>query len=212
MPSTFITWIFAKSINNSATLGGRFGLLGGIAYAGPSCRVMAPESWLYQEERAWGHDAWRLGWVGVTTPSTCRTKLSTHTHQPPTPLLACQERSCHAARQTDQVAPHRPPPAARLVRVLLRRRLRRVPAAVRAKPPHPSRIPPRAPPLARPFARLRATHPCSTREGQPVRAAAAPATASAPSPLRSSAATARSPCSASAWPCSIACGTRRRPL
>ena len=34
MPSTFITWIFAKSINNSATLGGRFGLLGGIAYAG----------------------------------------------------------------------------------------------------------------------------------------------------------------------------------
>ena len=37
MPSTFITWIFAKSINNSATLGGRFGLLGGVAYAGPSC-------------------------------------------------------------------------------------------------------------------------------------------------------------------------------
>ena len=34
MPSTFITWIFAKSINNSATLGGRFGLLGGVAYAG----------------------------------------------------------------------------------------------------------------------------------------------------------------------------------
>jgi len=45
MPSTFITWIFAKSINNSATLGGRFGLLGGVAYAGPSYRG-------HQEERA----------------------------------------------------------------------------------------------------------------------------------------------------------------
>ena len=48
--------------------------------------------------------------VGVTTPRTCRTKLSPHTRQPPTPLLACQERSCHAARQTHQPASHRPHP------------------------------------------------------------------------------------------------------
>lgn len=34
MPSAFITWIFAKSINNAAVLGGRFGILGGVAYAG----------------------------------------------------------------------------------------------------------------------------------------------------------------------------------
>lgn len=34
MPSAFITWIFAKSINNSAVLGGRFGVMGGVAYAG----------------------------------------------------------------------------------------------------------------------------------------------------------------------------------
>ncbi|CEM20014.1 unnamed protein product [Vitrella brassicaformis CCMP3155] len=32
--SAFITWIFAKSIFNSATLGSRFGMLGGVAYAG----------------------------------------------------------------------------------------------------------------------------------------------------------------------------------
>jgi len=34
MPSAFITWIFAKSINNSAIWGSRYGILGGIAYAG----------------------------------------------------------------------------------------------------------------------------------------------------------------------------------
>ena len=85
MPSTFITWIFAKSINNSATLGGRFGLLGGIAYAGPSCRVIAPESWLYQEERAWGSRRMEVG-VGVTTPRTCRTKLSPPPPAPSPPL------------------------------------------------------------------------------------------------------------------------------
>lgn len=34
MPSAFITWIFAKSIYNAAVLGGRFGILGGVAYAG----------------------------------------------------------------------------------------------------------------------------------------------------------------------------------
>ncbi len=34
MPSAFITWIFAKSIFNSATLGGYFGVLGGVGYAG----------------------------------------------------------------------------------------------------------------------------------------------------------------------------------
>jgi len=32
MPSVFITWIFAKSIRNSAVLGARFGMLGGLAY------------------------------------------------------------------------------------------------------------------------------------------------------------------------------------
>jgi Na+/proline symporter len=32
MPSAFISWIFAKSIRNSAWLGGRFGILGGVAY------------------------------------------------------------------------------------------------------------------------------------------------------------------------------------
>eukprot|EP00931_Biecheleriopsis_adriatica_P100082 TRINITY_DN7509_c0_g1_i1.p1 TRINITY_DN7509_c0_g1~~TRINITY_DN7509_c0_g1_i1.p1 ORF type:complete len:705 (-),score=126.37 TRINITY_DN7509_c0_g1_i1:113-2227(-) len=32
MPSVFISWIFAKSIRNSAWLGGRFGVLGGLAY------------------------------------------------------------------------------------------------------------------------------------------------------------------------------------
>jgi len=32
MPSVFISWIFAKSIRNSAWLGGRYGPLGGIAY------------------------------------------------------------------------------------------------------------------------------------------------------------------------------------
>ena len=31
--STYITWVFAKSIFNAATLGGKFGLIGGIAYA-----------------------------------------------------------------------------------------------------------------------------------------------------------------------------------
>jgi len=34
MPSAFITWIFAKSINNSAVLGGTFGVMGGVGYAG----------------------------------------------------------------------------------------------------------------------------------------------------------------------------------
>ena len=34
MPSAFITWIFAKSINNAAVWGGMFGLWGGVAYAG----------------------------------------------------------------------------------------------------------------------------------------------------------------------------------
>lgn len=33
MPSVFITWIFAKSIFNSATLGGMYGMWGGVAYA-----------------------------------------------------------------------------------------------------------------------------------------------------------------------------------
>jgi Na+/proline symporter len=33
MPSAFITWIFAKSIHNSALLGGRYGMVGGVAYA-----------------------------------------------------------------------------------------------------------------------------------------------------------------------------------
>lgn len=32
MPSVFISWIFAKSIRNSAWLGGRYGILGGLAY------------------------------------------------------------------------------------------------------------------------------------------------------------------------------------
>jgi hypothetical protein len=32
MPSAFITWIFAKSVRNSAVLGARFGVLGGLAY------------------------------------------------------------------------------------------------------------------------------------------------------------------------------------
>ena len=32
MPSVFISWIFAKSIRNSAWLGGRYGALGGLAY------------------------------------------------------------------------------------------------------------------------------------------------------------------------------------
>jgi len=34
MPSAFITWIFAKSINNAAVWGGMFGVVGGLAYAG----------------------------------------------------------------------------------------------------------------------------------------------------------------------------------
>lgn len=34
MPSAFITWIFAKSIQNAAVLGGYFGVLGGVGYAG----------------------------------------------------------------------------------------------------------------------------------------------------------------------------------
>lgn len=33
-PSVFVTWVFAKSIYNSATLGGEYGMLGGLAYAG----------------------------------------------------------------------------------------------------------------------------------------------------------------------------------
>ena len=33
MPSAFITWIFAKSIHNSALLGGRYGMAGGVAYS-----------------------------------------------------------------------------------------------------------------------------------------------------------------------------------
>mmetsp|Transcript_16252 Transcript_16252/g.42978 ORF Transcript_16252/g.42978 Transcript_16252/m.42978 type:complete len:710 (+) Transcript_16252:92-2221(+) len=33
MPSVFITWIFAKSIFNSANLGGMYGMWGGLAYA-----------------------------------------------------------------------------------------------------------------------------------------------------------------------------------
>ena len=31
--STYITWVFAKSIFNASTLGGKFGIIGGIAYA-----------------------------------------------------------------------------------------------------------------------------------------------------------------------------------
>ncbi|KAJ1624793.1 hypothetical protein T492DRAFT_881215, partial [Pavlovales sp. CCMP2436] len=34
MPSAFITWIFAKSINNSALYGTRWGVMGGVVYAG----------------------------------------------------------------------------------------------------------------------------------------------------------------------------------
>ena len=34
MPSAMISWIFAKSINNAASWGGRFGVMGGVAYAG----------------------------------------------------------------------------------------------------------------------------------------------------------------------------------
>jgi len=34
MPSAFITWIFAKSINNSANYGTRWGVLGGFTYSG----------------------------------------------------------------------------------------------------------------------------------------------------------------------------------
>jgi len=34
MTSAFITWIFAKSINNAAVYGGRWGVLGGVGYAG----------------------------------------------------------------------------------------------------------------------------------------------------------------------------------
>ena len=34
MPSAYITWIFAKSINNAAVWGGMFGVWGGVAYAG----------------------------------------------------------------------------------------------------------------------------------------------------------------------------------
>ena len=33
MPSAFITWIFAKSIYNSAVLAGKYGVLGGFSYA-----------------------------------------------------------------------------------------------------------------------------------------------------------------------------------
>mmetsp|Transcript_103408 Transcript_103408/g.186603 ORF Transcript_103408/g.186603 Transcript_103408/m.186603 type:complete len:730 (-) Transcript_103408:74-2263(-) len=33
MPSTFISWIFAKSIRNAAVLGGMYGMRGGVAYA-----------------------------------------------------------------------------------------------------------------------------------------------------------------------------------
>jgi urea-proton symporter len=33
MPSVFISWIFAKSIRNSSTLGSMYGMLGGLAYA-----------------------------------------------------------------------------------------------------------------------------------------------------------------------------------
>jgi hypothetical protein len=34
MPSAFVTWVFAKSINNSALYGTRWGLMGGVVYAG----------------------------------------------------------------------------------------------------------------------------------------------------------------------------------
>lgn len=34
MPSAFISWIFAKSIHNASVLGGQYGMLGGVAYAG----------------------------------------------------------------------------------------------------------------------------------------------------------------------------------
>jgi hypothetical protein len=34
MPSAFISWIFAKSIQNAAVLGGYYGVLGGVGYAG----------------------------------------------------------------------------------------------------------------------------------------------------------------------------------
>ena len=34
MPSAMISWIFAKSIQNAANWGGRFGVMGGVAYAG----------------------------------------------------------------------------------------------------------------------------------------------------------------------------------
>lgn len=33
MPSVFVTWVFAKSINNASVLGGEYGMLGGLAYA-----------------------------------------------------------------------------------------------------------------------------------------------------------------------------------
>lgn len=46
MPSAFITWIFAKSINNAAVLGGYYGVLGGFGYA------------------AWYTSFWTAGLVG----------------------------------------------------------------------------------------------------------------------------------------------------
>ena len=105
----------------------------------------------------------------------------------------------------------------RLVRVLLRRRPRWLPAAVRAVPPDPLWRPtrplaPHPPPRTPPRTPLRA--PLVTRVAQLSGAGcaiAAPATASARSPLRWSAATARWPSSASAWRCSTGCGTRSGP-
>lgn len=34
MPSVFVAWVFAKSIQNAADLGGQYGMLGGLAYSG----------------------------------------------------------------------------------------------------------------------------------------------------------------------------------
>lgn len=44
MMSIFISWIFAKSVNNAANLGAVYGMVGGLAYATIGCPFRSPES------------------------------------------------------------------------------------------------------------------------------------------------------------------------
>mmetsp|Transcript_91134 Transcript_91134/g.162236 ORF Transcript_91134/g.162236 Transcript_91134/m.162236 type:complete len:719 (+) Transcript_91134:41-2197(+) len=60
MPSVFITWIFAKSIFNSAILGGMYGLWGGLAYASWYVSFFSAGTLCYILRTKYGHRSFMM--------------------------------------------------------------------------------------------------------------------------------------------------------